>query len=210
MRSIVTRLFGDHRGNVAIIPTRARPAWRGFWEPLPATALEALRKLRSNARGLAAIEFAFIAGFLSLGLLNVTDISVYLYDQLQVNEATQMGAQIAWKTCNSSLPATVNCSTLNSVVTSAIQSTSLGTSVSLNGSVVEGYYCVNTAGALQLVGAVSSAKPADCSAAGVSTSVPADYLKVLTTYSYSPLFSGLSAGSILPTSITATSWARLG
>ena len=92
-------------------------------------AFMVLLKLRNDVSGVAAIEFAFIASFLALALMNATDISMFLYQRIQVNEATQMGAQIAWKTCNGSLPATVNCSNLNSVVTTGIHSTSLSSAV---------------------------------------------------------------------------------
>ena len=79
----------------------------------------------------------------------------------------KVGAQTAWKTCNTTnlLPATQNCTTsngaaanLNAAVTTAIQSTSLGTLATLaSGYPAEGYYCVNSSGALESVG-----KQADC------------------------------------------------
>ena len=90
----------------------------------------------------------------------------------QVQEAAQIGVQTAWKTCNAPnlLPATQNCTTsngaaanLSAALTSAIQSTSLGTRAALaSGYPAEGYYCVNASGALQSVGSLSS-KPTDCS-----------------------------------------------
>ena len=60
--------------------------------------LKSLRSLRKDVRGLAAIEFALIAGFLCYALLNVADVSIFLFDRVQVNNATQMGAQAAWAT----------------------------------------------------------------------------------------------------------------
>src|SRR5215472_7282160 len=88
--------------------------------------------LRSDRRGLAAIEFAMFASLISLGMLNVTDIAVYVYKRMQVEYATQAGAQAAWHTCDiNHLPATTNCSGLNTAVTNAVQSTSLGTNVTL-------------------------------------------------------------------------------
>ncbi len=167
--------------------------------------------LRNDTRGLASIEFAFVAGFLCVALLNVTDVSVFLFDQLELNNATQMGAQAAWATCDlNHLPASTKCPNMNSAVTTAVQSTSLGTHVAVaSGYPAEGYYCVNGSGALQWVSTVSS-PPNNCSGAGNAATVPADYVKIQTTYTYAPIFPGLSLGSTLPTSLTATSWVRLG
>jgi hypothetical protein len=54
------------------------------------------------------------------------------------------------------LPATKNCPTLNATILTAVHSTSLGSNVSLaSGYPVEGYYCVNASGALQLVSPTS-------------------------------------------------------
>jgi Flp pilus assembly protein TadG len=167
--------------------------------------------LRRDVRGLASIEFAFIAGFLCYALLNVTDVSIFLFDQLELNNATQMGAQAAWATCDlNHVPATNKCPGMNAAITTAVQSTSLGTNVTVaSGYPAEGYYCVNTSGALQWVSDVSS-PPNNCSAAGDASTIPHDYVKVQTTFSYAPLFPGLSVGSALPANVTATSWVRLG
>jgi Flp pilus assembly protein TadG len=167
--------------------------------------------LRNDVRGLASIEFAFIAGFLCYALLNVTDVSLFLFDQLELNNATQMGAQAAWATCDlNHLPAANKCPSMNGAITTAVQSTSLGTNVTVaSGYPTEGYYCVNGSGALQYVSDVNS-PPNDCSGAGNAGTVPADYVKIQTTYTYAPIFPGLSVGSTLPTAITATSWVRLG
>ncbi len=167
--------------------------------------------LRSDRRGVAAIEFAIFASLISIGMLNVTDIAVYVYQRMQVEYATQAGAQAAWQTCSiNQLPATTNCSGLNTAVTNAVQSTSLGTHVTLqSGSPSEGYYCVNSSGSLQRMSDVSS-KPTDCSAAGVAGGQPADYISISTTFTYTPLFSGITAASVLPTPITRTALMRLG
>ena len=88
--------------------------------------------LRADKRGVAAIEFAVFAGLISLGMLNVTDVAVYVYQRMQVEYATQAGAQAAWRTCDiNHLPATNNCSGLNTAVTNAVQGTSLGNRVTL-------------------------------------------------------------------------------
>lgn len=168
--------------------------------------------LRSHQQGTSAIEFAIFAGLLSLGVLNVTDVSIYIYQRMEVENAAQMGVQAVWKTCNPNnyqVPATTNCPGLTTAITNAVQSTSLGTSVSLqSGSPAEGYYCVNSSGALQYVSAVSS-KPADCTIAGTPSLQPGDYIKITTTASYAPLFPEITVAAMLPSPITKTSMMRL-
>jgi hypothetical protein len=161
--------------------------------------------------GLATIEFGFIASFLAVAVLNVADLAMFSYQKLEANNATQMGAQAVWSTCDlNHIPATVKCSGMNDAITRSIQSTSLGTAVSLSsGYPSEGYYCVNSTGSLQRMSDVSS-PPADCTAAGSSTTGPSDYVVIQTSYTYTPLFTGISVGSLLPSSIVTTSWVRLG
>jgi Flp pilus assembly protein TadG len=161
--------------------------------------------------GVAAIEFGLFSIFLSLALVNVADVSIYIYQRMQVENATQVGAQAAWKACDlPQLPATVNCPGLTTAVQNAVQSTSLGTSVALvSGSPSEGYYCVNSSNALQYVSAVSS-KPADCTAAGTPSLQPGDYIQVQTTFPYAPLFPGLSVTGTFVTPINRTAMMRLG
>jgi Flp pilus assembly protein TadG len=164
----------------------------------------------ADRRGVAAIEFGIFAIFLSLALVNVTDVSIYIYQRMQAENATEVAAQAAWKTCVSHLPATTNCPALATAVQNAVKSTSLGTSVSLvSGSPSEGYYCINSSNALQYVSAVSS-KPADCTAAGTPSLQPGDYIQVQTTFTYTPLFPGLSVSSTFPTPINRTAMMRLG
>jgi len=167
--------------------------------------------LRRSQRGMAAIEFGFFAGFLSYAMLNAAEIAIYLYQRMEVENATEMGAQAAAKNCSiSQLPATVNCAALSNAVQKAVQSTSLGTNVSLqSGSPSEGYYCVNSSNALQYMSSVSS-KPADCTGAGMPSLQPGDYIKIQTTFSYAPLFSGLTVGGNFTTPITRTALLRLG
>ena len=95
-------------------------------------------------------------------------------------------------------------------MTTAVQSTSLGTKVTLqSGSPAEGYYCVNSSNALVYVSSVSS-KPANCSSVGMASLQPGDYIKVQTTFTYTPLFKGITVGGLLPTTITSTTYMRLG
>jgi Flp pilus assembly protein TadG len=167
--------------------------------------------LRGDRRGVAAIEFAVFAALISLGMLNVTDIAVYVYQRMQVEYATQAGAQAAWHTCDiNHLPATNNCSGLNTAVQNAVQGTSLGTRVALqSGSPAEGYYCVNSSNALQYVADVNH-KPTDCSSVGSPGLAPGDYIQIATTFAYAPMFPGITVTGTFTTPITRTALMRLG
>lgn len=170
-----------------------------------------MRFLR-DIRGTAAIEFAGAATLLVALLANAVDFNDYEYRRMQVVDAAQVGAQTAWQKCNSAslLPATENCSGLSSAITTAIQSTALGSRVSLSaGYPMEGYYCVNASGALQSVGSLSN-KPSDCSSAGNAAMSPGDYVQLQVTAPYAPLFPGLTVvGKWGLTSLSAVSWMRL-
>lgn len=166
--------------------------------------------LQADRRGVAAIEFAIFASLLSFATLNVAEISIYIHQRMEVENATEMAAQAAWKNCDlTMLPATKNCPALSNAVQNAMQSTSLGSSVTLqSGSPSEGYYCVNSSNALEYVSDVTS-KPTDCSDAGTPSLQPADYIKIQTTFAYKPLFRGITVGDTFATPITKTAWMRL-
>jgi Flp pilus assembly protein TadG len=174
---------------------------------------EKLATIGSDQRGASAIEFAIFAGILSFGLLNVADITVYIYKRMQVENATEMAVQAAWKACDwtkGHVPATTNCTGLTSVITAAAQSTTLGNHVSLQtGSPSEAYYCLNSSGAIQNVGAVTSPPPTDCSATGNAGQQPADYIQVTTTFSYAPMFPGITVAGAFTTPIVRTGMMRL-
>jgi Flp pilus assembly protein TadG len=166
--------------------------------------------LRTDQRGVAAIEFGFFVVLLSLSLANVTDVSIYIYQRMQAENATQVAAQAALKTCAAQLPATQNCSSLTTAMQNALQSTSLGSRVALvSGSPTEGYYCINLSNALQYVSNVSN-RPADCTAAGTPALQPGDYLQVQTTFTFQSLFPRLSVANTFPTPIIRTAFMRLG
>jgi Flp pilus assembly protein TadG len=170
------------------------------------------RAVWADRRGVAAVEFGIFSVLLFASLANVTDVSIYIYQRMQVENATEVAAQAALKTCGSTntLPATTNCANLLTAVQTAMQSTSLGTAVTLqNGSPSEGYYCVNASGALQYVSDVTS-KPADCSAAGMPALQPGDYITIATTFTYQPIFAKLSVAAAFPIPITKTAIMRLG
>ncbi len=163
-----------------------------------------------DQRGVAAIEFGVFALLLFVSLANVADVSIYIYERMQVENATEVAAQAALKTCSTKLPATTNCPALLTAMQNALQSTSLGTSVTfVTGSPTEGYYCINTSNALQYVSDVSS-KPADCTAAGMPALQPGDYLQVQTTFTYQTLFGNLSVASAFPTPINRIAMMILG
>jgi len=169
---------------------------------------------RHDVRGVAAMEFAIAAMILVFAVLNAIDVGLYEYRRMEVENAAQVGAQAAWKACydtSTMLPATQNCPGLTSAITSAVQSTSLGSAINLtSGYPTEGYFCVNSSGVLQSVGDVSSAKPANCSAAGNNSTTPADYLQVGVSYSYTPLFPASVIAVWGLSSIQMISWMRLG
>ncbi len=168
--------------------------------------------IKLDKRGASAIEFSLFAGLLSFGMLNMTDVSIYLYQRMEVENAAQMAVQAAWKTCdpnNGQVPATTKCPGLTTAITNAVQSTSLGKKISLqSGSPAEGYYCLNNSDALQYVSDVSS-KPADCTAAGKPNLQPGDYIKITTQFSYAPLFLDITVANNFATPITSTSRMRL-
>jgi Flp pilus assembly protein TadG len=171
-------------------------------------------RFRRDTQAVASVEFALVSLAFITGVLNAVEIGRYAFQRVQVENAAYSGAQAAWKACSDQttmlLPATQNCPSLNSAVTAGIHSTSLGSGVALTSAgVTEGYYCVNAATALQYVGSVSS-KPANCSAAGNANVAPGDYIQVPVTFSYKPLFPISVMGARGASTITKTSWMRLG
>jgi Flp pilus assembly protein TadG len=169
-----------------------------------------IRRLANDA-GTALIEFAIVAPILVILLLNLFDFSSLIWAIMETDYSAQVGAQAAFKTCaGGSLPAmtTGNCPNLTTAITTAMQSTSLGTNVSLsNGYPGETYYCTSGT-TLQSVGTYSSPpNPFDCSSVGNPGVTPGDYIQVQVTYSYSPIFAGLSLAS--SQTLTGTAMERL-
>jgi Flp pilus assembly protein TadG len=172
-----------------------------------------IKAVAADQRGVAAIEFGIFSVVLALALANVVDVTMYLYQRMQAENATEVAAQAAWKACDLTvLPPTTDCSSMAASVTavqSALASTSLGTRVALvSGSPTVGYYCVNSSNALQYVSDISS-KPADCTVAGTPTLQPGYYIQIQTTYTYTPIFPGMSIAGTFPTPINRTSLMRL-
>ena len=175
------------------------------------------RRYRSDRQGAAAVEFAIVVSLLTVPLLNVLDVALYAWDRMQVDNAAQAAVQAAWATCSltSNLPATpnsyANCSAMPVAVTTAAQSTTLGTNVTVS-STTEGYYCVKTSAPAGLVpvGTFPGTKPANCSSVGSSSDTPGDYVLITTSYTYTPIFSAVSIASSLTSPITRQAWMRLG
>lgn len=162
-------------------------------------------------RGNALIELAFVAPILVVLLLNLFDFSSLIWARMETDYSAQVGAQAALKTCaGRSLPtmSNGNCPNLTTAITTAIQSTSLGTAVSLaSGYPTETYYCTSGT-TLTSVGTYSSPpSPLDCSSAGNSGVTPGDYIQIQVTYSYTPAFPGLSLAS--NQTLTGTALERL-
>jgi Flp pilus assembly protein TadG len=168
------------------------------------------RAWRKDIRGSAATEFAFIVGFMAIGMMNVADIASFMFDKLQVNNATQMAAQAVWTACDlNHLPAATKCPAMTTVATAAVQSTSLGSSVAFQtGYPLDAYYCPDSSGTLQYVSDYAN-PPSNCSVTGNAGITPGEFVNIQTTYTYTPIISGLSASALLPATITSSSWARL-
>jgi hypothetical protein len=90
-------------------------------------------------------------------------------------------------------------------MTSAAQSTSLGSTVTL-GTASEGWYCTDSTGTLKPV----VGPPTDCSATLTgSTVAPGDYISITASHTYNPIFPSATIAAALPSPITSTAWMRL-
>src|SRR3974377_452012 len=92
---------------------------------------------RSDKRGTSAIELSFFLGLLTFGMLNVADISIYIYKRMEVENATQMGVQAAWSNCDPTqgqVPAMFpagNCPNLTTNITTAVTTPALDAHLTL-------------------------------------------------------------------------------
>jgi len=175
--------------------------------------MRALRAYLSNRRGSAAIEFALVLGMLTIPLMSVIDLGMYTYDKMQVRSAAQVAAQSVWASCGSSSnwPVTRYCTSWQSGINTSAQLTSLATNVTVT-SVVDGYYCVNGSGILTAIGStgtfaspLTATAPTSCGSGTWETTTPYEFVTVTVSYTYAPVFGGISVASLLPTSMTATS-----
>lgn len=168
-----------------------------------------LRSFLTNTRATAGVEMALILPIISVLFLNVADATMYIYSKMQVDLAAQEAAGIARAMCDteSELPATLNCAGLTAAMTAAAQATSLGTDVSL-GTPDNAWYCANATSDLLEVATIDLPRPADCSATlGGSTALPGEYISVTATYTFTPIFSSVSA--VPSGDIQRTAWIRL-
>ena len=167
-----------------------------------------MRAFRADERGIAAVEVALVGALLTTALFNVVEVGRYTYVAGQVAAASQAGAQAALVTCTTTqTPVTSNCPSVGTAITAALQGTTLGSSVTQLGSLSERWYCVNAAGALQDMAAAAN-KPANCSASGGS-GVPGLYVTVQATFTYQPIFPGLTIVNALPATVTRSAWMRV-
>ena len=166
-----------------------------------------------NRQAAVAAELALILPGIAFILLNVVDVSSYIWTKMRVDLAAHEAVGFVRATCgdeDGELPATYpanNCSaTLDTNMADAAETAISGVTL---GTLTEGYYCADADGELHLAGTLENPDD-DCSdqVAG-STSKPGNYISVTASYSFSPVFPGASVGSALPATITRTAWIRL-
>ncbi|WP_373488835.1 TadE/TadG family type IV pilus assembly protein [Blastomonas sp.] len=169
-------------------------------------------QLRLDSRGVAALELALILGVGTTVMLNGIEISRYYYAKMELENAAQMAAQNVFRVCDKSekLPATIRCSDHTDAIGTALQSTSLGSNVTLSTDYpTEAYYCVSTGGALIQVAAANETRPNDCSSVGRSSDKPGLYLMIQAQYTYTPIFDAITIGSRLPATVRSSTMTRL-
>lgn len=169
--------------------------------------------------GAAAAELVLWIALMLVPIMSVIDIGFYAFQRMQVELAAQAATQAIRQECYDSLtPYTGQCANLSSVATTAAQSTLLGTAVSVSsGYPSEAYYCVNESNTLVLVGTAGTTSTApskpgsnDCGAVVEgNTRAPLLYARVGVSKDFTPVFSGISVASLLPSPITATAFLRV-
>jgi Flp pilus assembly pilin Flp len=168
-----------------------------------------LRQFGADERGVAAIEMALVGTLLAGALLNVAEVSRYAYLAMEVNAAAQAGAQAAIVKCNpTETPVTINCPEVDDAIETAITGTSLGERITLKAPVDEAWYCLTPAGDLQEMGPPDE-KPEDCEEAGVPAGRPALYVRLQTTFTYEPMFPGLTIVQSFAETIERSAMMRL-
>lgn len=173
------------------------------------SARSRLARFAGDVTGVAAIEMALVSGLLIMLMCNVAELGRYAYVVTQVSAATQAAAQAALVTCDpTKTPATIACPALDTAMTAAAHSTSLGAEVELDEDVREAWYCVNAQGALEKVAEVGK-KPEDCADVDRPGEPPALYLQVRTSHEFEALFPGLTVVDSFRSTIERTSWMRM-
>jgi hypothetical protein len=178
--------------------------------------LSPARLYASDQKGAAAVEFSLILVLLVIPILNVMDVAHYAWARIQVDNAAQSGAQAARVSCTYTYqPATTKCPGLSNTIQTAVRSTPLNSSVTYT--LQEHYYCT-VSGSLVQVWDPPTTPPSDCSQknsgganiGGSSSEKPGDYVLVIASYNYTPIFPAVSIASALATPITRAAWMRLG
>ena len=166
--------------------------------------------------GAVAAETALVSGLLTVLIAQVLDFGWFAFCSVQVKMAAQAAAAEAAVVCfeDEDLPATLNCedslATLKSKMEAAANEVSIGGTMTISGDPEEAYYCADqtNVGELLKVGEVTDdPKPTDCAG---SVDAPGDYVRVTVSYTFTPLFPGLSAISYSDGPMTAEGWMRVG
>lgn len=170
-----------------------------------------MRRFRSDERGVVSVEFALSAVFLMTAMLNAADVGDYVYKSMQVENGAQMAAQTALQACTvSQVPVTTSCPGFAGKASTAVASTSLGASLTLDGgAVTEAYFCVDTTGKLTQVGTIGKA-PATCSSVGNASAVPGVYVVAAVSYSFEPMLDGAGVAALLTSPIRRSAIMRVG
>jgi Flp pilus assembly protein TadG len=169
-----------------------------------------MRRFRHDARGVVAVEFAIAAIFMMTAMLNAVDVGSYVWQAMQVENAAQMGVQVALQSCTAAqVPVTQACLGFGTKVVTAVAGTSLGTAITVDaGQPSEAYYCVDGNNKLMLVGALNN-KPISCAAAGKAFVAPGDYVVVAVSYTYRPIMVGAGVAAFLQTPIRRSAIMRV-
>ncbi len=169
------------------------------------------RSFFHDARGVVAVEFALAAVFMMTAMLNAADVGGYVWQAMQVENAAQMGVQVALQSCTAAqTPVTTACPGFGAKVTTAVAGTSLAAAITVDaGQPFEAWYCVDASNKLLLVGALNN-KPANCAAAGKSFVMPGDYVVVAVSYTFKPLMAGAGVAAFLQTPIRRSAIMRVG
>jgi Flp pilus assembly protein TadG len=158
------------------------------WNNRRRRTLGAFAKEQSGA---AAVEMAIWLFILVVPLMNIIDLGLYVFQNMEVENAAQMAAQSAWAECGQQLqPASTKCPGFATALQRGARSTTLASSISVGST--EDEYCVNADGDLE-----KSCTPS------------AYYLVVTTTYNYAPMFAPVSVASLFPSPIVRTTWRRM-
>lgn len=167
------------------------------------------RRFLADTRAVAAAEMALVLPIVGFITLNIVDLATYMYSKMQVDLAAQQAVGTARSLCTN--PSAANCgATYAANMRAAAQKTTLGTSVTLVGTLAEKYYCANASGTLVLVATPPTAPPATCaSVLSGSTAKPGSYISTVSSYTYSPIFPGVSVASYLSSPVQSTAWMRL-